>query len=1016
MSLPTDGLISLFKRVRDMQHMQERKPFEPSKNPSERIVTSLELKDYKEEKDGKEDKHAKESKRSKEEPNPEPYISYKPFVSTDTHIHTMSFLEPDAIKWRAVNREWRARNEISYWQKFQKKLPANLDKRAHVFLRLMCAINKMKFIEVVSFIENCYENFKLPEATSGEVKKSSHVRHKLEDAHFKLFEAIVKGDVAEFMRITSIQNFDVNYLIGYLSPLMLAELFPQKIILQKLEERRAEVLPSQIKLLLSPRAEAPLLIRVEALLLPREEKQPSKRVYFISSLLAIKYTPIITEIMVRYFGRDDSSRFHQLVWYGIAFNKPLNKLVSEISNRDVQPFVGPRFYDLVIALGAQHRSVDSESHFGKNSASIFTTLLRHPANVDHLNADVLLENNYDLYDSLSAAASISAHMLRPFLAFDPDWQMNLFRREQVRARVDINDLATSADLDCAGELVSKFPDNKFLRQEIVRRIIERIRLDSVKSRNLDFTSYEKRYESIVHTLNDIVTNHPEDFVDRHHFFSVAMKYRCHELLQALDKKMMVPSPATDVHLGPSFLFSAVYASESGDVVSIIQALLEFEQLDVNACDSRGVTALGVLIGFIVDQGRRCAVNPEQYEIQLKAAELLVAHPRVRLELTPKYAVSTWHLFSDKRTENALKRLLLCVKSRTAGAEVVLLKMGSSNKMILETLLPAIKLGSHPDLLTELFMLNDNLEAKLLLLQRPDLVLSWEDLLGCARKFLHWNESNLLRFIIIHPGLGMTELGNEKVINKEFFEECIFPHYFSKDFNEGMFEIICSRHFIGKAETALISGKLSTANDNFNKARKRDSELLDIYMQQVMEKFPSNYRYTPEQRQQLYSLPAILQSSNASTLLLLAKHHAEKNPALAEILCARALRSEKITSEERIAIEAQMKIIANSPEKEYKLNPRELLLAIATKATKKIMGVYRSPHEELAHKIIDLFKQNYEKPVERQFLLNKCNHLIEQGVSIQDPFFAALLTMIESMPILMPKLECKAVTPSVRRVA
>lgn len=989
--------------------MKERKPFAPPSS-SDGIVRSLGLKEHKEEKDGKEDKFGKESKRakestrSKEESKPEPYISYKPFRSTDHHQHIMSFLAPDAIKWRRVNKEWKARNEIFYWQECQKKLPANLDKRAHIFLRLMCARDKTKFVEVVSFMHACYKKFKLPEtinvAVEAEVEAEAEVKVAVEevspvfpanlglhDNHFELFTAIVGSDVKKVIQITSIPDFNVNYLIGYLSPLMIAKLFPQDDILRKLKELGAQLLSSQVKLLVLDRSKQHL---------------PRDKVYFLVGLEAIKSSSIIVEIIKTELALANSGVIESIIYYGITLNKPVGKLVLDTLSAKDEPSMDQLF------SACFNENID-DSRFGKNSADVITILLDHPAVAGYLHVSA--------HRLWLKAAKISVHMLKPFLDFDPNCLKSVFPGNLAPGELTVEDLADVVNLDCVGELVRQFPDNESLRRKIVEKIIKNIRRDSDGFEKLDFTSYEERYESIIHTLNYLVRNHPEEFAQSC-FFSRAIECCCHEFLQALDRKMVVPSASADLHLGgdarDSYLFYAVFWSLSSDFRLTIQTLLEFERLDVNARDQHEMTALHALIKCITSENFLSS-EPFQIEYRLKAAEVLIAHPRVSLDVERREpGWKAWHDLCQLPDKNIVKRLFSCVKSRGHLVGDMLSELATTwnGEIILETLLPAIERGSDPDLLAQLFVKNQKYSPSIsILLQRSDLVLPAESKFGEMSlpdyicNFARFSQNDLFRLGIIHPGLDMMEFRNKKIFNKERYSFSL--SYDADYFNEKTLMIMRSRRSVDKAETALMNGKLGAANTNFNKARKRDGELLDIYVQQVMEKFPDNYRYTSAQREQLYSCSAVLQSGNASTSLLLAKHHSADNPALAEVLCDRALRLAKITPQEKIAIEAQMKAIANRPEKEYKRDPKECLLALATKATEKVMGVFHSPHEALANRIINMFEHKHEKLLEKQFLLNECGYLITQGVKINDPFFAALLTMIEGVRILTPKLECKA---------
>lgn len=250
----------------------------------------------------------------------------------------------------------------------------------------------------------------------------------------------------------------------------------------------------------------------------------------------------------------------------------------------------------------------------------------------------------------------------------------------------------------------------------------------------------------------------------------------------------------------------------------------------------------------------------------------------------------------------------------------------------------------------------------------------------------------LRLILIHPNSDMMLIKNKTTMTQIANE--------LDKWTSSFIQTLKGRRAIENAVCALIAGNLPQANKYFNQARYIDSTLVDMYLNQLLVKFPEKYKFTDKQFDQLFLLPAIFKSWDIDTLMLLADKLAEKNSVLSEVMCALALRQNPYL-EQRIGINAKSKEFSNlSQHNKPDENARSELLAIANiKTNKKIKLFFSDPLHKIATQIIDMLEHRYDRWVEHQYLIKFCVELINDNVLLNDPLFSALLSAAKtSIPI------------------
>lgn len=180
-------------------------------------------------------KEHKEEKEIKRQPHKRNNHFNK--LGPDLHKQVLSFLEENAVlKLRTVSKNWIEPTNLFYWQKCKILLPLNwIDKRLLQCLQLICDKNFSLSREVNALVATWYEIHSFDHYTESIFEIS--------DDHYRLFKAIILGDENEFFRIINTAEFNFNYMFGFLSPLLIAELFPRERFLKELNVKKAKILP-----------------------------------------------------------------------------------------------------------------------------------------------------------------------------------------------------------------------------------------------------------------------------------------------------------------------------------------------------------------------------------------------------------------------------------------------------------------------------------------------------------------------------------------------------------------------------------------------------------------------------------------------------------------------------------------------------------------------------------------------------------------------------------------------------
>lgn len=899
------------------------------------------LKEYKQEKDGK----------STDQP---PRLHSDPFtkLSPDTHQLVLSFLGKKALPLRAVSHQWNSRSNTVYWKELKENLPvAELDKRILVSLRLICDRDKAIAQELIFFIVQVHHYFVKELAAHHEKKESveEEKQEEISDEHYKLFEAIITENIEEFFRITQQPGFNPNYLLCYISPLMIAELSPRQLFTDRLKQLGAELLP------------------------PCEEQISqiiNRKSYLKQSMQSLKDRPILVDIIVRNFRKEGDDMLHELIEEGLLKDKPYANIVAGMISRGAgQPNEGLFIFTYMQCMHSL------ATQYGKNSVEMLTAVLS-----GRFKNKLFYYNRRTSLDSLLLAATLSVHLLRVFLRI----YKNCLTDNMPAVREGrTEEIVSKFNLDCLGELIKHYPNNSAVKKSAASKIIKNLRSDRDLSSHITFCSYEERYADIVKTLREFVLSDPEEFVSMQ-WIRRAVDHDCHEFLHILNANENLSARVANLKETGRLL------GDTHKAQTTYEALLELKNIDVNEyIFSRRTPLINVLIELRQEESK------QSQEHLLSLTELLIKHPRIDLGKTKEgEKEDAFYYISILGDPTHVERLFLQIKLDPIKAEELLKRRWFNSDVILKVLLSFIKPYSNPKLLATLVarsfkgVLSDSWMHEFRYIYSPELprLLNRPDLQpippGAKKpdiRFLNAGyHTNILPLIVMHPGSNMTYFR----MNTRWMEDFIHPKNT---------QTVHCRLSIDLAEQALKLGKLDKAATHFNEARKHDSKSVDIYIQQVLIKFPEKYSFTSKQREELLLLPGILRSDNPSTLILLAQEHSANHPALAFVLYRKALGCKPSAKEVRF-IATKMDLISNTPKAECKEDARAELLKIANIKTNN------KKYKYIAHKIIGVLNFGYKKQVERDHLLQFGVELIIQGISPRHPFFAALLLVIDNVRI------------------
>lgn len=833
-----------------------------SKESKEIKVQDKESKNRSEKKEVATDIKASLPSKSKQAP-----LAYNPFerMGIDLHKIIFAFLllvddekdekkrtNQDIFHISLVCKYWNLTVRHTFWSKCTYDLthfsPKGLDTRIFTFLQIVQNNSQVKFQELNAFIITCFKSL-----DQNEKNRYLKMASKVTDDQYELLKAIAEcgtetrsalvpteekekieehpKPIKKFMAIIKKLDFNVNYMVCFISPLLVAELFPNTFILQQLRELNAKLIPAK-----------------------RSQRILEIDEYVSNSLKALVGSPVIVDIIVRHVNRNHVS-FKKMIETGLLHNKPLTNAVVFLAKTQAEAptcldTVDHVFEDAEDPTELRSYSADSESDeedgnyqlsdcrhmkllqnigskvkFGNHSVNMLKQLL--PA--DFVYADEKSDGFNDTYVAMKSVSQISVHLFKVFLKH---YQISCLTFN------DFGDLFRSASLDCLVELANRYPkeDPNEMRHWFLKNSIFRL---------IDQKELEKDYENFSRLAFGTYEQHLD------HLFTI---FR--QLLQSID------------FLSAKRRIACDYSIFGRDINPLDDVILSLHPNKHSP--KHRLFLIKILIELLKNQEKRSAHHflPGLSSLDSDIKLFLI---KEILQIQELRHLGIRMLIHTDEDVNVLQKLLSDNFSETEIHTLLELNWWLNKATVVNILLPKIPLNKYPDFLTSLFerYVRDQCRddrgcsfAIIMLQQRGDFspIKTQRVLDYLIDSSDRPDREYLFRLAIIHPGSQVKELSFPQGLEQ-------------KKWLMGCFNSRCA---IDKAEDALRSGNVVEADMHFKIAREYDSELVDFYLQQVLEKFRGCYPFTDGQRKQLCCMAFAKDCKYHYTLSLLKKELGYQN--------------------------------------------------------------------------------------------------------------------------------------------